>query len=558
MWCRQTRLKGGVGAVFSGQNDGMGRMMCSFMSNDVVVSSEMVYRYLNGSEMSMEEKDAVRNELSLLNSNNKSRMPDTMMIRKHDVDTLLNRFVLRDIPHREHVASGSLVVDHGGVNPVDVDEQRRMQLVHMETITVDDASTTEIDDALSASYVNDDTIAVHVHIADPSRWISDPSHPLAQEAMKRTRTLYMTHGKEPMFPSYFGSDMCSLHENKETVALTMSCHVHRDGSIDSLDIVPSVVCSNKRLTYDDVDEMLLQSDSSSLISLLSVAAEWRREYRKRHGAISLDASLGDGPPRMEILTQDTHDDGTSLVRVNIVPSDDTLRSEISTTGSREIVAEMMILAGEIAAHLASSSSSSSCMTTVPLPYRGQEIPVLPSEKELEEQFPPGICRNYHLRKFMLASITSASGPQPHKALGLPCYVQATSPIRRYLDLVTHWQLKALIRGETPVYSDADSLQFIIDEVQRTSKRLQMLERRANDFWFAIYMSQQPPDTRYKATFLGWIQQEHALAAVYIDSLRKEVIATVHHPAMVGDTLYNLTCTHADPSLPINPVSFSSL
>ena len=560
-----TRLKR-TGAVFFGQYNDLGRMICSFMST-VSVSSEMMYRYLDGSEMSWEEKDAVRNELF------NRRMPDVdtptwhshaMIIRQHDVGTLLNQFILRDIPHR---VNGSLPLVGAGVP--DVDAGKRMQLVHMETITIDDSSTTEIDDALSASYVNDDTIAVHVHIADPSRWISDPSHPLAEEAMKRTRTLYMTHGKEPMFPSYFGSDMCSLHENKETVALTMSCHVHRDGSIDSLDMVPSIVCSNKRLTYDDVDDMLRLSDgsdSSSLISLLSVAAEWRRGYRKRHGAISLDASLGEGHC-LEILT-DMNDDGTSSIRVDyIVPMNDAKSnsslSENHTvahgSNSRDIVAEMMILAGEISARLASNSSSSTTTTTttVPLPYRGQEIPVLPSEEELNEQFPPGVCRNFHLRKFMLASITSASGPQPHKALGLPCYVQATSPIRRYLDLVTHWQLKALIRGETPVYNDADSLQTIIDQVQKTSKRLTRLERRAHDFWFAMYMAQQPPDTKYKATFLGWVQQEHALAAVYIDSLGKEVIATVNHPARVGDKLLNLTCTHADPSLPINPLSFSS-
>ena len=77
---------------------------------------------------------------------------------------------------------------------------------------------------------------------------------------------------------------------------------------------------------------------------------------------------------------------------------------------------------------------------LPLPYRGQPQAVLPSEAELEA-VPPGICRTILRRNRMLRGSLSMQQPQPHAGLGLSAYMQVTSPIRRYGDLLAHWQLK---------------------------------------------------------------------------------------------------------------------
>ena len=77
---------------------------------------------------------------------------------------------------------------------------------------------------------------------------------------------------------------------------------------------------------------------------------------------------------------------------------------------------------------------------LPLPYRGQAAIVMPSEEELGA-VPEGMCREYLIRSRMTRSVCTTSGPLPHAGLGLPGYVQATSPIRRYMDLLAHWQLK---------------------------------------------------------------------------------------------------------------------
>ena len=78
--------------------------------------------------------------------------------------------------------------------------------------------------------------------------------------------------------------------------------------------------------------------------------------------------------------------------------------------------------------------------SIPLPYRGQNQPVLPTDEELQA-VPYGFCRDVMLRSRMVRSISSTSEAIPHAGLGLPGYVQFTSPIRRYGDMLAHWQLK---------------------------------------------------------------------------------------------------------------------
>ncbi len=77
---------------------------------------------------------------------------------------------------------------------------------------------------------------------------------------------------------------------------------------------------------------------------------------------------------------------------------------------------------------------------LPLPYRGQAAPVLPSEEEMA-LLPEGLCRAIAVRNRMTRSVTATQPGAPHAALGLPAYVQFTSPIRRYTDLLAHYQAR---------------------------------------------------------------------------------------------------------------------
>lgn len=102
------------------------------------------------------------------------------------------------------------------------------------------------------------------------------------------------------------------------------------------------------------------------------------------------------------------------------------------SAARMLVAEMMILAGEAVGQMGAAAS-------LPLPYRGQEQPNLPSENVINA-LPEGPCKGFALRKCMTRSVVSAT-PVRHASLALDAYVQVTSPIRRYTDIIAHFNIK---------------------------------------------------------------------------------------------------------------------
>ena len=189
---------------------------------------------------------------------------------------------------------------------------------------------------------------------------------------------------------------------------------------------------------------------------------------------------------------------------------------------------------------------------MPLPYRGQPEPVLPEESELAA-VPPGPCRAVLLRMRMTRSVGSAAAPVRHAGLGLDAYVQCTSPIRRYGDMLAHWQLKAVARGEAPPLS-AEVLAAVMAEVGEAAQAVSRLEREAEGYWVAQYFqaalaaaARAPRRPLWAATFLCWLRQEAGLGRVLLQGLGLETVVRVNSPATPGAALH-VRCSHVDPTL----------
>ena len=128
--------------------------------------------------------------------------------------------------------------------------------------------------------------------------------------------------------------------------------------------------------------------------------------------------------------------------------------------ARRMIAEAAIAANEAVATFGAARG-------LPLPYRGQPAPVEAADSGGDDEdaayggatvpVPHGLCAAAALRSTMARSTLSTDAPARHAGLGLAAYTQATSPIRRYADLVAHWQVKAVLRGEEPPWGDACAL-----------------------------------------------------------------------------------------------------
>ena len=389
----------------------------------------------------------------------------------------------------------------------------RLNLTHLKVCTIDDESTTEIDDGLSIEYLADGTAKIWVHIADPTRLL-DPNDELDLEARRRSTSLYLPTGMVSMFPQELATGPMSLVEGQVCCALSFGVILDESGGIQEYEIHSSLIKPTYRLTYDDVDEMLhLGVQNEPEIPDLAQKSQLRREWRKAQGAIQIKM------PESTIKVKDNEE-----VTIELIDS----------SRSRQLVAEMMILAGQIGGKYGTEHN-------LPLPYRGQPQPELPSEEELL-RLPPGPTRFCAIRSCMPRSEMSMS-PIRHASLGLDSYVQVTSPIRRYTDLLSHFQIKAHLKGKELPFSRED-LQEIVYSVTSSSYEATLVERQTNRYWSVEYLRRNA-ECVWDVLVLRWLREDENLGLILIEDLGMELPHRFERPVTLGERM-EMQVTRADP------------
>jgi exoribonuclease-2 len=386
--------------------------------------------------------------------------------------------------------------------PTDLDTNR-LDLTHLKVYTIDDESTTEIDDGLSWEVLPDGKERLWVHIADPTRLLM-PDDELDLEARKRGSTVYLPTGMIPMFPEVLATGPMSLVQGKVCCALSFGVILDAVGAVENYCIHTGLIKPTYRLTYEDVDEMLeLGVQAEPEIEAIANWAKIRKNWRYGQGAISINM------PEAMIKVKD--DD------INIDVLDD--------SSSRQLVAEMMILAGEVAARYGQTHN-------IPLPFRGQPQPELPPDEELL-QLPAGFVRSCAMRRCMPKSEMSIT-PMRHAGLGLDTYTQATSPIRRYSDLLTHFQLKAHLRGEGLPFS-AEQLKEVMMTVMSTTQEATMVERQTNRYYALEYLRRHPEQV-WQVTVLMWLREDSNLGLILLEDLGLQLPMSFRRSVSLGENL----------------------
>ncbi|MBD2410485.1 RNB domain-containing ribonuclease [Nostoc calcicola FACHB-389] len=395
--------------------------------------------------------------------------------------------------------------------PTDSDTNR-LDLTHLKVYTIDDETTTEIDDGLSWEVLPDGRERLWVHIADPTRWLV-PEDELDLEARKRGSTVYLPTGMIPMFPEILATGPMSLVQGQICCALSFGIVLGTTGAVEDYSIHTSLIKPTYRLTYEDVDEMLqLGVQAEPEIEAIATWATRRKTWRYAQGAISINM------PEAAIKVKDDE--------INIDILDD--------SRSRQLVAEMMILAGEVAARYGQRHN-------IPLPFRGQPQPELPPDEELL-LLPAGFVRACAMRRCMPKSEMSIT-PLRHAGLGLDTYTQATSPIRRYSDLLTHFQLKAHLRGEVLPFS-AEQLKEVMMTVTSITQEVTMVERQTNRYYALEYLRRHPEQI-WNVTVLMWLREDSNLALILLEDLGLQLPMVFKRSVNLGEQIL-VKVIHADP------------
>jgi exoribonuclease-2 len=327
---------------------------------------------------------------------------------------------------------------------------QRRDLTNLEIITIDGERTRDFDDALSLEAV-DDGWRLGIHIADVSAqvWLRTP---LDLEAQARGTSIYLPERRLPMLPEDLSEDTISLLEDKKRQALSFLVTLSPDAEVKDWEIVPSLIKVRRRLTYHEVDSMLPQNQELATLSHLS-----RRLKERRLAAGGYELKLPE-------------------VWVTFTPQGETqVVVEDQETPSRQLVAEAMVLANSLAAQFLADHGIAAL-------YRGQPEPREPIKAYADKS----LLELWQDRR-RLSRVVMDLSPSPHWGLGLPCYTFATSPIRRYLDLVIHRQLLAAVSGQALIYEPGE-LEQILTIIDPAMRRAGQLKTRRLRYWLLKHLS----------------------------------------------------------------------
>ncbi|NEQ52889.1 MAG: VacB/RNase II family 3'-5' exoribonuclease [Leptolyngbya sp. SIO3F4] len=406
----------------------------------------------------------------------------------------------------------SVMVQHRIDNPPPDPDIERLDLTHLKVYTIDDESTREIDDGLSVETLSDGRSRIWVHIADPTRWLM-PGDEIDLEARRRCTTVYLPTGMIPMFPEALATGPMSLRQGKVCCALSFGIVLSAEGAVEEYDIRASLIKPTYRLTYDDVDEMLeLGLKAEPELNAIADWAKRRREWRKSQGAISINM------PESSIKVVDEE------ITIDVLES----------SQSRQTVAEMMILTGEVAARYGEAHA-------LAIPFRSQPEPELPSDTELL-QLPSGWVRDSAIRRCMPRSEMGIN-PARHSTLGLDYYSQVTSPIRRYTDLLAHFQLKAHLRGDTLPFSPEEMTE-LTQGVSTAAYEAITVERQTKRYWALEFLRRESEHT-WPVMLLRWLREHENLGLVIIEDLGLELAMRFEVPPMLGER-FDVRVVHANP------------
>jgi exoribonuclease-2 len=342
----------------------------------------------------------------------------------------------------------------------ELSDETRVDLTHLAAFAIDDRDNQDPDDAISLEDIRYEDGRfeggrIWVHIADVGALVA-PDSEADLEARARGTTLYLPEVQVPMLPVK-AVEILGLGLNETSPALSFGIDLNELGEISNVEIVASWV-QVERLAYEHVDERIEEAPFDDLYRVTQVY----QERRRANGALFIDL------PEVMVSVQDGS--------VNIRP--------VQLLDSRAIVREAMILAGEAVAKFALEHQ-------IPFPFATQELPDqidIPESAEPTSSTAVDLAAQYAIRRVLKRSKVTGL-PSIHAGVGLGAYSRVTSPLRRYLDLVAHQQIRAYL-GERPLLGEQEMLKRVgsSEAITSSANKVMSLSRR---HWTLVYLMQNP-------------------------------------------------------------------
>jgi ribonuclease R len=365
------------------------------------------------------------------------------------------------------------------------------------TFTIDPVDAKDFDDAISFRELKNGSFEIGVHIADVSHYV-EAGTALDADAYTRATSVYLPDRVNPMLPEHISNYLCSLRPKEDKLTFSAIFQMNAKGDIKQYWLGKTVIHSDHRFTYEDVQEIIETKEGqfANEILLLNDMAQRMRKQRFKNGAINFSSQ----EVRFKL------DEKGKPVGILIKESKE----------AHQLIEEFMLLANrKVAEHLSKIKINNKPLL---VPYRIHDdpdeeklIPFVAFAKKFGHKFdmssPDRIAASFNqllkdahgkpeqhvleqlgIRTMAKAKYTTEN--VGHYGLGFEHYCHFTSPIRRYPDVLVHRVLQQAITDALTIDKKMEEKCKHCSERERAAMEA---ERAANKYKQVEYMKD----------YLGW-------------------------------------------------------
>ena len=363
-------------------------------------------------------------------------------------------------------------------------------LTNLKTYIIDSEDPHEVDDAISLEIKDGNKKYLWIHISNPCKLFLQDSK-IDLEARRKNCSLYLTDEYVPMLPTEI-LQKANLAQNKISETISAAIEFNDDGSIHNYEIIEAIIKPKYQLTYEDANEILdLEPKEEFELVEIKNLLEKSIIFRKKQGAISIES------PNTKIIFN----------------KEKVLITILEKTIAQIIVAEAMILMGYVTSQYLIKYNLNAA-------YRTQKINCNP--KEILLKYKDSEIKYILLKQYMGRSYITVK-PGKHESLGLKSYVQCTSPLRRYLDLIIQRQIYNKINNY-----ESNSINSILKIIDYSKNR--QIENNniiKNDkYKFLSLFFKNENKLFYKIIFVKWINHKKNIALVFFPEYSLEILITL--------------------------------
>ena len=363
-------------------------------------------------------------------------------------------------------------------------------LTNLKTFIIDSKNPIEIDDAISLE-VDNNIKKIWIHVSYPSKLFKYNSK-IDINAKNKSSSLYLIDKCISMLPENI-IEQSNLKRNKLSETLSACIELNDNGSIKKYKILEALIKPNYEFTYEDTNEILeLEPKEEYELILLNKLLKKSYDYRKNKGAITFNNTY------------------SKILYNNNSVSFDT----IEITEAHKLVSEAMILMGNITSDYLRKNN-------IPAPFRSQKINC-DSKNILDRNFNSPV-KYIILKQFIGKSFISLKS-DIHETLGLDSYVQTTSPLRRYLDLLVQRQLYLFLNNKNILSEEIINKEIELSKIKQKENNNIIKENKL--FFLKLYFNNKR-NISYKIIFIRWINQKKNIALVFFTLYNLELLIKLY-------------------------------